>query len=163
MRSSLVRMTGGFLVSSEQQEDTGYAIVWIAVLLIYDILVWIRIRIRFRTRGSMPLTNRSGFWSGSCYFRYWPLRRQQKTKSFSVYYFLKLHSHHFLKIKILKSHKWSFLYYFCLMIEGSGSIPLTNGSGSGSRRPKNIRIRNTSGWGCFFPDLYSNLDGKKVI
>ncbi len=33
------------------------------------------------------------------------------------------------------------------MIEGSGSIPPTNGSGSGSRRPKNtwIRIRN-SGW-----------------
>jgi hypothetical protein len=24
------------------------------------------------------------------------------------------------------------------MIEGSGSIPLTNGSGSGSRRPKNM-------------------------
>ncbi len=40
-----------------------------------------------------------------------------------------------------------FPYYFCLMMEGSGSgsIPLTNGSGSGSRRPKNmwIRIRNT--------------------
>ncbi len=33
-------------------------------------------------------------------------------------------------------------YYFCLMIEGSGSIPLTNGSGS--RRPKNIRICNTA-------------------
>jgi hypothetical protein len=32
-------------------------------------------------------------------------------------------------------------YYFCLMIEGSGSgsVPLTNGCGS--RRPKNIRIR----------------------
>ncbi len=33
-----------------------------------------------------------------------------------------------------------FSYYFCLTIEGSelgsGSIPLTNGSGSGSRRPK---------------------------
>jgi hypothetical protein len=31
--------------------------------------------------------------------------------------------------------------YFCLMIEGSGAgpVPLTNGSGS--RRPKNIRIR----------------------
>ena len=27
------------------------------------------------------------------------------------------------------------------MIEGSGSVRLTNGSGSGSRRPKNIRIR----------------------
>ncbi len=31
--------------------------------------------------------------------------------------------------------------YFCLMIEGSGSIPLTNLSGS--RCPKNIWIRNT--------------------
>jgi hypothetical protein len=32
------------------------------------------------------------------------------------------------------------------MIEGSGSIPLTHGSESGSRRPKNmwIRIRNTA-------------------
>ncbi len=49
-----------------------------------------------------------------------------------------------------------FSYFFCLVIEGSGSgsesIPLTDGSGSGSRRPKNmwirwirirIRIRNT--------------------
>ncbi len=39
-----------------------------------------------------------------------------------------------------------FSYYFCLMIEGYGSEPLTNGSGS--VRPKNIwirqiRIRNT--------------------
>jgi hypothetical protein len=35
--------------------------------------------------------------------------------------------------------------YFCLMIEGSGSKSLANGSGSGSRRAKNvwIRIRNT--------------------
>jgi hypothetical protein len=35
-----------------------------------------------------------------------------------------------------------FSYYFCLMIKGSGSrsIPLTNGSGSGSWRPQNIRI-----------------------
>jgi hypothetical protein len=31
-----------------------------------------------------------------------------------------------------------FSYYFCSMIEGSGSLSLT--SGSGSRRPKNIRI-----------------------
>jgi hypothetical protein len=28
-----------------------------------------------------------------------------------------------------------------LMIEGSGLVPLTNSSGSGFRRPKNIRIR----------------------
>jgi hypothetical protein len=39
-----------------------------------------------------------------------------------------------------------FSYYFCMMIEGSGSIPLTSGAGSGSWRPKNmwIRIRNTA-------------------
>ncbi len=39
------------------------------------------------------------------------------------------------------SRNQGFSYYFCLMIEesGSGSIPLTNGSGS--RRPKNTWIR----------------------
>jgi hypothetical protein len=30
------------------------------------------------TDGSMPLTNGTGFGSGSCYFRHWILRRQQK-------------------------------------------------------------------------------------
>jgi hypothetical protein len=84
-------------------------------------------------------------------------RRQQKTtvikKSFSAYYFLKVYLHHFLKIKkakrshkkAKKSHKknrtQSFSYYFCLILEGSGSIPLTCGSGSGSRRLKNMWIR----------------------
>jgi hypothetical protein len=60
-----------------------------AVFRIHDILVWIRIRIR----GSMPLTNGSGFgsWcgSGSFYFHHWPSRCQQKKnfkKSFSAYY-----------------------------------------------------------------------------
>ncbi len=48
-----------------------------AVLRIHDILGWIRIRIR----GPMHLTNGSGsgFGSGSCYFRQWPSRCQQKT------------------------------------------------------------------------------------
>ncbi len=45
------------------------------------------------------------------------------------------------------SRNQCFTNCFCLMIEksGSGSIPLTNGSGSGSWKPKNIRfrIRNT--------------------
>ncbi len=41
-------------------------------------------------------------------------------------------------LKTVRS-KVYFSYYFCLVIEGSGSIPLTNRSGSG--RPKNIRIR----------------------
>ncbi len=120
------------------------------VLQIYDILVWIRIRIWIRA--SMTLNNGSGsrFGSGSCYFRHWSSRCQQKTnleKSFSAHYFLKVHLHHFSKIK-KKSKKKSqsgrnqgFSYYFCLVIEGSvsGSIHLTNGSGS--RRHKYIRIR----------------------
>jgi hypothetical protein len=63
---------------------------------------------------------------------------------------LKVLLHNFLKIKSQKevrnSKNQGFSYYFRLMIEGSGSIPLTNGSGSRSRMPKNmwIRIRNTA-------------------
>jgi hypothetical protein len=38
------------------------------------------------------------------------------------------------------SRNKGFSYYFCLMIEGPGSVPQTNGSGSGS----DIRIRNTA-------------------
>ncbi len=96
--------------------------------------------------GSMPLTN----GSGSCYFRHWPWRCQQ---NFSGYYFLKVHLHHFSKIKSQKESQNSryqgFSYYLWSLIEGSGagsgSIPLTSGSGSGFGRPKNmwIRIRNT--------------------
>jgi hypothetical protein len=79
---------------------------------------------------------------------------------FSAYYILKVHLHHFSKIKSQKesqnSRNQGFSYYFCMMIEGSGSgsrggsgsgfIPLTSGYGSGSGRPKNmwIRIRNTA-------------------
>ncbi len=40
-----------------------------------------------------------------------------------------------------------FSYYFCMMIEGSGSIPLTNGSVSGKLKNmliRWIRIRNTA-------------------
>jgi hypothetical protein len=80
---------------------------------------------------------------GSCYFRHWPSRCKQKTiflTHFSAYYFLKLHLNHFSKIKSQKesqnSRNQGFSYYFCMMIEGSGS-----------GRPKNmwirIRIRNT--------------------
>ncbi len=66
---------------------------------------------------------------------------------------MKVHLHHFSKIKSQKESQnrrnQGFSYYFCMMIEGSGSgsIPLTSGFGSG--RPKNmwirwIRIRNTA-------------------
>jgi hypothetical protein len=66
---------------------------------------------------------------------------------------LKVHLHHFSKLKVKKksqnSRNQGFSLFFCLSIEesGSGSIPSTNRSGS--RRPKNmwirIRIRNTGG------------------
>jgi len=57
-----------------------------AVLRIHDILVWIRIR------GSMLLINGSGsgFGSGSCYFRHWPSRRQQKLISKKKFFCLLL-------------------------------------------------------------------------
>jgi hypothetical protein len=67
-------------------------------------------------------------------------------KVFSACYFLKTHLHHFIKIKSQKevpnSRNQGFSYNFCLMIEGSGDgfIPLTRGTGSGSRRPRNIWI-----------------------
>ncbi len=70
-------------------------------LRIHDILVWIRIRIWIR--GSMPLI--IGSKSGSCYFCHWTSRCQQKTNflnKFSPYYFLKIHLHHFSKIKSQK-------------------------------------------------------------
>jgi hypothetical protein len=51
----------------------------------------------------------------------------------------------FQREKVIKksqnSRNQGFSYYFCLMIERSGPVPLTNGSRSGFRRPKNIRIR----------------------
>jgi hypothetical protein len=66
---------------------------------------------------------------------------------FFAYYFL-YYVHHFQNKKVKKKS-----HFFCLVIEGSrsgsGSIPLTDGSGS--RRPKNmwiqwirIRVRNTA-------------------
>ncbi len=115
------------------------------VLRIHDILV------RIRIRGSMPLTN----GSGSCYFRLWPSRNQDANKTlifynffFTAYFFMKVHFWRYTSGFLQNSRNQGFAYYFCLMIEGSGSVPLTNGSGSGSRRPKNkrirrIRIRNT--------------------
>jgi hypothetical protein len=99
------------------------------VFRIHDILGWIRIRIR----GSMPLTNGSGSPDPDPAIFVIDLQDASKKLNFntifSAYYFLKVHLHHFSKIKSQK-----------------GSIPLTSGSGSG--RPKNmwirwIRIRNT--------------------
>ncbi len=66
-------------------------------------------------------------------------------KSFSAYYFLTVHLHHFSKIKSQKvvthSRNQEFSYFFCLIIEGSRSGSMLLTTGSGSRRPKSILIR----------------------
>ncbi len=64
----------------------------------------------------------------------------------TAFYFLKVNLHHFSKRKNNKkesqnSRNQGSSFFFCIMIKESGSIPLNNGSGS--RRPKNIRIRKT--------------------
>ncbi len=98
------------------------------VFRIHDILGWIRIR------GSMPLTNGSG--SRSCFFRHGPSRCQQKTNFWHYFFCILLFEGTFTSLfkdkKSKRSHKChnsrnqSFSYYFCLMIEWSGSrsIPL---------------------------------------
>jgi hypothetical protein len=90
--------------------------------------------------------------------------------SFSAYYFWKVLYIIFQRLKVKKNSQnnrnhrnQGFSCYICLMIEvsgsgsraGSGFTPLTNGSGSGSRRLRNmwirwirIRIRNTGDPGC---------------
>ncbi len=90
----------------------------------------------------MPLTNGSGYGSGSCYFRHWPSRCQQKTVFKNVFliitfwrYIYIIFQRYKVKKKSQSSRNQDFSYYFCLVIEGYGF---------GSRRPKNIRIRNTA-------------------
>jgi hypothetical protein len=69
-----------------------------AVMRIHEILV--RIRMRIRIRGSIPLTNGSGLVIAS------DLQDVHK-KLFFAYFFLKVHLNHFLKITSHKelSHK----------------------------------------------------------
>ncbi len=62
-----------FSESAENLHKKVWLEAFLPVLWIHDILVWIHIR------GSMPLTNGSGFGSWSCYFRHWTSRRLQKT------------------------------------------------------------------------------------
>ncbi len=69
-------------------------------------------------------------------------KKTNVVNKFSAYYFLKVPLHFFSKRKSLKEitnrRNQGFSYYFCLMIEGSGSgfgsesrsIPLTSGSGT---------------------------------
>ncbi len=128
----------------------------LAVLQIHEILL------RIQIRGSIPLTNLDADPEPAIFVC--DLQNVNKKLvfllSFFAYYFLKVHLHHFSKIKshteVTKKPKQQesifFLIQRYLMIKGSGSgarsrsVSLTNGSRSG--RPKNIwilriRIRNT--------------------
>ncbi len=84
-------------------------------------------------RTVVPLTTGSG--SGSCSFRQWPSRCQPKNYFFQCYFTFWQYRNH--------TRNWNqgFSYFFCMMMEGPGSIYLTNGSGSG--RSKNLQIRKT--------------------
>jgi hypothetical protein len=129
-----------------------------SVFRIHDILGWIRIRIL----GSMLLTNGSGSWiripdPDPAIF---VIDLQDASKKlifntiFSAYYFLKVLLHHFLKIKSQKESQnrsnQGFYYHFCMMIKGSGSIPLTSGSVSGSREAqKHVDLVDPDPEHCF--------------
>ncbi len=112
------------------------------VFRIHDILV----RIRIWIRGSMHLTNGSGF--GSCYFRHWLSRHQQKTNLKKNFCLLLFEGTSFFKVqkKSQNSRNQRFSYYFSFMIEGFGS-----------GRPKNmwirIWIRNTTFYTTFHCQL----------
>ncbi len=106
----------------------GIAQLW-PMLWIRDILIWIRIR------WSVSLTYGPG--SGSCSFRQWLARCQQKIsffQSFFAYNFLKVHLHQPSKIKNQKivEIKVSLLFFDCWLkdlgdpkINGSGSTTLS--------------------------------------
>jgi hypothetical protein len=116
------------------------AVDLLAVLGIRDIFE------RIRILGSMPLTIGSG--SGSSYFRHKPSRRHTKNnfkKSFSPFYFLKVHLHHFSKMKSQKEVTKQGESRFFLLLLGDRRIRIRihtsdHGSGFGSRRPKNMQI-----------------------
>jgi hypothetical protein len=95
----------------------------------------------------MHLANGSGFGSGSFKFIIDLQDANKKQIKIIRFFCILLFEGTFTSFFKIKGHKevtnQVFFYYFCFMIEGSGSgsIPLTNGSGSGSRMPENMWIR----------------------
>ncbi len=74
-----------------------------------------------------------------------PARNKFFSSNFFAYYFINVHFHQFSSTKYHKrSHKiveiMVFLTFFCLLMEGSGSVQNYDGSG----RPKNIRSGSTT-------------------
>ncbi len=111
------------------------------LLLMHDIVV----RIRILILGSIPLlTGRDSDTDPAPEpaITFNMASKNHFYLSFFAYYFLLFEATFFKDKKSQNSMNRGFYYYFCLMIEGSGagsrSVRHTNGSGSG--RPKIIRI-----------------------
>ncbi len=69
-------------------------------------VLWTRgILVRIQIRGSLPLTYKFGFGSGSCIFCQWWTRYQQKLKILLFRYVLKANLHQSSKIKVKKKFK----------------------------------------------------------
>jgi hypothetical protein len=95
--------------------------------------------------------------SGFCYFRHWPSRCRQKTNFLKKFFLLITFCRYIYiifqrqKSKRSKKRNQGFAYYFCLLIEGSGSgsTPLWSGSGRSKKMwIRWIRIRNTAANRC---------------
>jgi len=94
--------------------------------------------------------------SGSCSFHHWPSRCKQKAnfilKGFSAYYFLKVLLLHIIfqrykaKKKSPNSINQGFSYYFCLMIEESGSGSISQRHGSADPDPQHWEKQSI--WSC---------------
>ena len=126
--------TGGFQKTTVYSEMQFLDIYWtkdsnLLIYAIHSLSQWCKSMIfgvdpdpdpRNRIRGSMPLTNGSGFGSCSVYFHHWPSRCQQKLNFlgvFSEYYFLTVLLNHLSKVKSQKEVTNQYIkglsYYFC--------------------------------------------------
>ncbi len=113
----------------------------LAVLLLF--LTELRIRdilVRIRIRGFVPTSYDE--WIRIQLLS--SLTFKTPTKSFSAYYFFKMQLHPFSKIKSQKSrnsrNQGFYPYYFCLNIEGSGSVPYLVLMDPDRGGPKTLRI-----------------------
>jgi hypothetical protein len=107
---------------------------WVEAVCCGSVIYWTLVRIWIR--GSIPLTDSDPAIFVS------DLQDANK-KSFCWYIYIIFQRKKVIK-KSQNSRNLGFYRHFCWMIEGSGSEPLTNGSGSG--RPKNILVWIISIW-----------------
>jgi hypothetical protein len=109
-------------------------------------MFWIRdILGQIRIRRSVPLSNGSGFGSGSRSWSFLSGLQDANQKSLFAYYFLKSQN----------SRNQGFSYYFCLIMVGSGSGSVPLNKGPGSERLTNLRILRIPGHCCTILNLFN--------